>query len=175
MTAKILFRDEAPKVVLWGIHKVPSGELMLGITLTGAVCRTAFVTRKPTDILSDWRKEWPETEFIKDEKKTAPVAKKIASAKSLPTLQMTGTKFQQQVWKGLLGIPSGTTISYGTLAKRIKNPKAARAVGSACGANPIPLLVPCHRVIANDGGLGGFSSGLEVKKVLLKLESKKRA
>jgi AraC family transcriptional regulator of adaptative response/methylated-DNA-[protein]-cysteine methyltransferase len=170
---KILFRDEAPKVVLWGLHKIPSGNLMIGITLAGAVCRTAFAaSKKPAAILSAWQQEWPGTEFIKDEKKTAPIAKKIVTAKAMPTVQMTGTKFQQQVWKGLLGIPSGTTISYGTLAKRIKNPKAARAVGSACGANPVPLLVPCHRVIANDGGLGGFSSGLAVKKVLLKLEAK---
>lgn len=175
-TAKILFREEAPKLVLFGTHKTPAGNLMLGVTTTGAVCRTSFIhgQRKPADVLKEWRKEWPETEFIRDEKKTAASAKQIAANK-MPALQMTGTQFQHKVWKGLLAIPKGETISYGMLAKRIKNPRAARAVGSACGANPVALLVPCHRVIANDGGLGGFSSGLMVKKALLKAERKKRA
>jgi methylated-DNA-[protein]-cysteine S-methyltransferase len=83
-----------------------------------------------------------------------------------------GTDFQQTVWKHLQQIPYGTTISYGQLAKSVGNPKACRAVGSANGKNPVAIVIPCHRVIASGGGLGGYAYGLEVKKQLLVLENK---
>jgi len=82
-----------------------------------------------------------------------------------------GTAFQRRVWKCLQSIPYGETISYAELAKRTGNPKAARAVGSANGRNQIPIVIPCHRVIAADGTLGGFGGGLTVKQTLLDLES----
>jgi methylated-DNA-[protein]-cysteine S-methyltransferase len=82
-----------------------------------------------------------------------------------------GTPFQRAVWRQLQDIPYGATISYGELARRVGNPKASRAVGSANGANPIPIVIPCHRVIAADGKLGGFGGGLEVKQALLALEA----
>lgn len=80
------------------------------------------------------------------------------------------TPFQVKVWQALQAIPYGRVRSYGWVARRIGKPNAARAVGAACGANPVPLLVPCHRVVAGDGSLGGFSGGLSNKKRLLKLE-----
>jgi O-6-methylguanine DNA methyltransferase len=82
-------------------------------------------------------------------------------------LDLRGTPFQLRVWQELGKIPPGETVSYQELARRLGNPKAARAVGQACGANPLPLIVPCHRVIAANGTLGGFSSGLEHKRWLL--------
>ncbi len=85
-------------------------------------------------------------------------------------LAPAGTPFQQAVWKELLRIPHGTTCSYGELAKRLGKPGASRAVGSANGRNPICLIIPCHRVIASDGGLGGFAFGVELKSRLLKME-----
>ena len=85
-------------------------------------------------------------------------------------LSPEGTPFQQTVWKHLQEIPYGQTISYAQLAKAVGNPKACRAVGSANGKNPIAIIIPCHRVIASDGGLGGFASGLENKIQLLGLE-----
>lgn len=81
-----------------------------------------------------------------------------------------GTKFQTSVWKALLKIPFGETRSYGELAKMCGRPKAARAVGNALGANPIPIIIPCHRIIAGDGSLGGFSSGPALKRRLLSIE-----
>ena len=78
--------------------------------------------------------------------------------------------FRVKVWEVLQRIPYGRVRSYGWVARKVGKPKAARAVGGACGANPVPLLVPCHRVIAGDGSLGGFSGGVGVKKRLLKLE-----
>lgn len=85
-------------------------------------------------------------------------------------LDLEGTEFQQQAWRALCRIPYGKTISYGQQAKNIKKPKAFRAVGSANGKNPIPIIVPCHRVVAGDGSLGGYSLGLKMKKQLLALE-----
>jgi O-6-methylguanine DNA methyltransferase len=80
------------------------------------------------------------------------------------------TPFQKRVWEALQRIPYGRVRSYGWVARKIGKPRAARAVGAACGANPVPLVVPCHRVVAADGSLGGFSGGLTNKKRLLKLE-----
>jgi methylated-DNA-[protein]-cysteine S-methyltransferase len=87
-------------------------------------------------------------------------------------LAMEGTDFQLRVWSELRVIPYGETISYLQLAERIGNPKAVRAVGFANGSNPIPIIVPCHRVIGSDGSLTGFGGGLPTKKLLLELESK---
>lgn len=82
-----------------------------------------------------------------------------------------GTHLQRAVWLEIARIPHGETISYTTLAARVGFPRAVRAVASACGANPVPLAIPCHRVVAKDGTMGGFSlGGLEVKEKLLKLE-----
>ncbi len=89
-------------------------------------------------------------------------------------LDLEGTAFQKKVWQQLQRIPFGQTVSYGDVAKRIKNPKAVRAVGSANGKNPVCVIVPCHRVIASDGTIGGYSGGLQVKRKLLALEGIKR-
>jgi O-6-methylguanine DNA methyltransferase len=85
-------------------------------------------------------------------------------------LNFEGTSFQKKVWYALAKIPYGQTRSYQEIAKAIGHPKAFRAVGNANGRNSIPLIVPCHRVIESDGGLGGFGHGIEVKKRLLNLE-----
>lgn len=86
------------------------------------------------------------------------------------TLDLRGTEFQVESWKALGRIPYGKTISYGQQAQNIGNPRACRAVGSANGKNPIPIIVPCHRVISADGSLGGYGLGLKMKKQLLDLE-----
>lgn len=86
-------------------------------------------------------------------------------------LSLEGTKFQLSVWHELREIPYGTTVSYGEVAKRIDNPKAVRAVGAANGRNPIPIIVPCHRVIGSHGDLTGFGGGLDTKEALLRLEA----
>ena len=81
-----------------------------------------------------------------------------------------GTSFQKTVWEKLQDIPYGKTLSYSQLAKNCHNPKACRAVGSANGKNPIVIIIPCHRVIASTGGLGGYAYGVDVKKQLLEWE-----
>ena len=87
-------------------------------------------------------------------------------------LDLNGTDFQRNVWSALASIPYGQTWTYGQLAKHIGKSKASRAVGAANGANPLPIIIPCHRVVAVGGKLGGFGGGLEMKNSLLTLESK---
>jgi methylated-DNA-[protein]-cysteine S-methyltransferase len=92
-------------------------------------------------------------------------------ASGLPPLDLSpGTAFQQSVWRALQGIPAGATRSYGEIARAVGSPRASRAVGQACGANPIPVLIPCHRALAAGGKLGGFSGGLDWKRRLLQRE-----
>lgn len=90
-------------------------------------------------------------------------------------LALEGTAFQMKVWKNLRAIPYGETISYAQLAQEIGNPKAVRAVGLANGSNPVPIVIPCHRVIGSNGKLTGFGGGLPAKKALLALESRQRS
>ncbi|QHI69238.1 methylated-DNA--[protein]-cysteine S-methyltransferase [Tichowtungia aerotolerans] len=91
--------------------------------------------------------------------------------KEFPVIETPpGTDFQQAVWKAMQKIPRGKTRTYSEIAAAIGRPKAVRAVGTACGANPLPLFIPCHRVVAKNG-LGGFGSGLPWKKMLLKSEN----
>ncbi len=85
-------------------------------------------------------------------------------------LDVRGTAFQKDVWNALCGIPYGTTVSYGEIAAQIDRPRAVRAVGQAVGANPVPIVIPCHRVIGHDGHLVGFGGGLPLKERLLSLE-----
>lgn len=85
-------------------------------------------------------------------------------------LDVRGTPFQLHVWQGLCAIPYGTTWTYAMLARHIGRPKACRAVGNANGKNPLPIILPCHRVVRTGGELGGYSAGLDIKRFLLALE-----
>ena len=89
-------------------------------------------------------------------------------------LEVSGTKFQESVWGELLKIPSGETVSYAYVAQKIGKPKAARAVGGAVGANPIPIIIPCHRVMASNGAITGYSggNGIKTKQKLLDHEAR---
>lgn len=88
---------------------------------------------------------------------------------NVPRLNPQGTDFQKRVWQALLTIPYGETLSYGEIAKMV-DCRSAQAVGQAVGANPIALIIPCHRVIASNGQLGGYAYGIKIKKRLLELE-----
>lgn len=119
----------------------------------------------------------PEPDWIYNEKPLAKARQQLeeyfAGARKnfdLP-LKLNGTEFQVNVLKALLKIPYGETVSYGEIAKRIGKPKAVRAVGAANGRNPIPIVVPCHRVIGSSGDLTGFGGGLDTKEALLRLEA----
>lgn len=85
-------------------------------------------------------------------------------------VDLVGTPFQVRVWKELAKIPYGSTLSYGQLAKRVGVPKGFQAIGRAVGANPVPIIIPCHRVVGSDGSLVGYSAGVKTKEFLLRLE-----
>ena len=91
-------------------------------------------------------------------------------AKFSAPVDQIGTTFQLRVWKELLRIPYGTTITYKQLARRVGVPRGFRAVGTANGSNPLPIVVPCHRVVGHDGSLAGYSAGVKTKEFLLRLE-----
>lgn len=127
---------------------------------------------RPREIDADWQ---PDTKGV-----LAHVCRELdeyfagrRKAFSTP-LAFNGTPFQNRVWKELTRIPYGETISYLDLAKRIDHPRAVRAVGMANGANPIAIIVPCHRVIGSNGSLTGFGGGLPTKRALLELEKGQR-
>ena len=158
----ILWATTPPLQVMWGIVPSPVGKLMIGLTEKNEICRLAFLQKqKSEDIVAEWRAAWPQTDFVRGD-----VAKNFLD---YPVL-LVGTDFQHKVWRAMAKIPAGGVVTYGSIAKSIGKPRATRAVGAACGANPVPYLVPCHRVVAAKGGLGGFSGGLEIKKALLQQE-----
>jgi methylated-DNA-[protein]-cysteine S-methyltransferase len=127
---------------------------------------------RPREIDSDWM---PDTKgVLKDVRKELDKYFAGNLKKFTTKLAFNGTPFQNQVWKELTRIPYGETISYLDLANRIDNPKAVRAVGMANGANPIAIIVPCHRVIGSNGSLTGFGGGLPTKRALLELEKGQR-
>ena len=108
------------------------------------------------------------------EQAEAELAEYFAGSRKIFTVpvRLSGTDFQMKVWAALQEIPYGETATYGEIARRIGRPKACRAVGTANHNNPIPIVVPCHRVIGADGGLTGYGGGLQIKSYLLELEKK---
>lgn len=145
----------------------PIGQLLL-VADDGGLRRIDFVNgRKPAQPDPRWN-ENPEPLRETLRQLRAYFAGKL-EAFDLP-LAPAGTPFQLAVWKRLCEIPYGETISYGELARRIGNPNASRAVGLANGSNPIPVVIPCHRVIGSNGKLTGYGGGLPIKEKLLALE-----
>ena len=155
----------------YGYMDSPIGRLLLAGDRDG-LHRIGFETE-------DWTDQ-PPTEWRRDDAIiTEPAAQLRAYfAGELTTfdlaLTFTGTAFQNTVWSALQDIPFGETTSYGALARRIARPKACRAVGAANGANPLPIVVPCHRVIGSDGSLTGFGGGIDAKRFLLDHEQNVR-
>lgn len=136
----------------------PYGTILLAVTDQGALCRLA-VLGDETAILAAWQKAWPQTRFV-------PLAK----LRPPTSLELCGTPFQHQVWQALLAIPSGIVVTYAELATKIGQPRAARAIGNALHANPLPLLIPCHRVLRQGGKIGGYNGGATLKQRLLAQE-----
>ncbi len=158
-------------------YKTKIGELILG-SFRSKLCILDFRYRKMRNTVDKRIRNGLSAEFIeKDDDILKETRKQIDEylegrrKKFEIPISMVGTDFQRQVWKELINIKYGETASYLDLAKRIRNEKAVRAVASANGANAIGLIIPCHRIIESNGGLGGYGGGLPVKKRLLKIES----
>lgn len=128
------------------------------------------------DLISCCSKQFPNCEIVKNEEKLTLYKNELIEYFECKRTQFTfsfdisGTAFQMAVWKALQEIPFGQTKCYSDIAFKIGNPKAVRAVGTAIGANPVAIAIPCHRVLGKNGTLTGFSGGLDVKEKLLKLE-----
>ncbi len=153
----------------------------IGLVLVAAnergVC-LIYLSDRPEPLLLELKRRFPSADLREEDASVAEWAAKIVTAWESPgeacdvPLDFHGTPFQLDVWTALRAIPAGQTVSYAEIARRIGRPKAVRAVGSACGKNPVAPIVPCHRVLASDGSLGGYGYGLPVKRTLLDREKK---
>jgi methylated-DNA-[protein]-cysteine S-methyltransferase len=155
--------------VFYSRYESPIGPLLLAGSREGLRLVRFGAGKRPAGLASEWIQKDQEFREVVRQLKLYFGGK--LEKFDLP-LAMTGTDFQKRVWMQLLKIPYGETCSYRSLAENVGSPKAVRAVGAANGANPIPIIVPCHRVIGNDGSLTGFGGGLPLKKRLLELESR---
>ncbi len=152
---------------------IPGKDVFVAATREG-ICRITFGNEK--SFLKEVKSIYKGSLILRDEKQLEPALSGLRNYfRGIPTeftfkLDLAGTDFQKEVWKALLNIPYGKTVSYKDIAVMIGKPHAVRAVGGACGRNPVPVIIPCHRVIGADGNIGGYSGGLRIKKALLKLE-----
>lgn len=153
--------------ILYGSHPTPFGQAFIATTARG-ICRLSFDTK---DALMSLKKDWENATLTEDRAHTQNLIEKIfapAEQSETPlTLHLRGTNFQIQVWEALLRIPAGQLTTYSGIASAVNRPKASRAVGSAVGKNPVPLLIPCHRVIRATGEFGQYAFGSARKKAIL--------
>jgi AraC family transcriptional regulator of adaptative response/methylated-DNA-[protein]-cysteine methyltransferase len=165
--------------IAYGFHPTPFGEALLLSTSRGII-GLAFVndeasqTREET--LAEFQQRWPAARYLEASKQTAEHARRVFNpaewrAERPVRLVLIGTDFQVRVWEALLRVPMGCAVSYSGIAQRLGAPRASRAVGSAVGCNPISFVVPCHRVLRNNGGLGGYHWGVTRKRALIGWEA----
>lgn len=154
----------------YGQHTTPFGECLIATTTRG-ICALDFLNAEKIEAARQRLHHcWGKAEINENHQSTATLIEKIfyQGMKTSPLrLFLSGTNFQIKVWQALLQIPEGTITSYGYLAEKLQRPKAARAVGTAIGQNPIGYLIPCHRVLRGDGGIGGYRWGEERKISIL--------
>jgi AraC family transcriptional regulator of adaptative response/methylated-DNA-[protein]-cysteine methyltransferase len=149
--------------------------------LTAAVGETGLnavvFADSPADALADLERRFPRARFVEDQTGLAATMSEIAEMVVRPAkptrlkLDAQGTPLQQQVWAALRDIPAGRTASYAEVARAIGRPQAVRAVAQACGANPLAVVTPCHRVVRSDGSLSGYRWGVDRKRALLAREA----
>ena len=158
--------------IRWAVVDTTLGAMLVAATDKG-VCRLSFAEGE-----GELRTRFPEAELLEGGAEFAQLVARVVAAVERPgtgsdiPLDVQGTAFQEACWQALRAIPPGETRSYGELAAALGNPKASRAVGGANGANNVAVLIPCHRVIAADGGPGGYAYGTAIKEELLRRERK---
>ncbi|MDA7946536.1 MAG: bifunctional helix-turn-helix domain-containing protein/methylated-DNA--[protein]-cysteine S-methyltransferase [Hyphomicrobiaceae bacterium] len=163
--------------IVWGYHVSPFGLALVMATDRG-VAGVAFAddeTEQP-QVFEDMARRWPAATYLHAPDRTAPYATRIFTPelwrKTDPLkVVLIGTDFEVRVWDALLRLPMGQAITYSDLASHVCSPRAARAVGTAVGRNPISFVVPCHRVLRKDGGLGGYHWGITRKQAIIGWES----
>ncbi|MCP1265521.1 bifunctional transcriptional activator/DNA repair enzyme AdaA [Aeromonas hydrophila] len=157
-------------VIDHGVHDTPFGQAFVALTPRG-VCNFSFLDEQdPQTPLAALAHSWPEAELREAPSRTQGVIHTMFDSSKAPdrpiSLHVSGTNFQISVWRALLQIPPAKVVSYAQVANAVGNPKAARAVGLAVGANPVALMIPCHRVIQQNGKLGGYHWGETRKQAI---------
>ncbi|MFA7343030.1 MAG: methylated-DNA--[protein]-cysteine S-methyltransferase [Terrimicrobiaceae bacterium] len=157
--------------VEWGIAESPFGLCSLGWTGRG-ICHLAFCDQA-TGLPDELREKWGGAAFLKNEKTAKRWVREIFAKKTAGRIPafVRGTAFQLNVWRALLRIPCGSVTTYSRIADETGHPGACRAVGAACGANPVAWLIPCHRVIRESGIVSGYRWGAERKRSMLAAEA----
>ena len=157
----------------YGFAETPFGEALIAETKRG-ICHLSFVEgRGRNDARDLLASEWPSAEFNRNDQRAAELSGKIFARRLQDQSRLElrafvrGTPFQVRVWRALLNVPSGSLTTYGRLSAAINQPRAARAVGSAVGANPISFIIPCHRVIRETGVLGNYGGGRIRKRAII--------
>ncbi|PIE66334.1 MAG: cysteine methyltransferase [Desulfobacterales bacterium] len=158
------------------LHETTLGSLLIG-SLGQKICLVDFAQRDKKNVVMSRVVKGLDAEVVSQENDSICRAKQqideyLQGSRTVFTFPiiMVGTLFQKEVWRALMKVPYGHTASYRDVAKSIGRPRAVRAVGTANGANALALVIPCHRIIAASGSLGGYGAGLAVKKRLLALE-----
>lgn len=170
MTPSAWARGGAGVSIRWTVADTSLGKLLVAATEKG-LCRVSF-DEGPLELA----KRFPAAEIIEDGAALATLAARVVAEVETPgrdldlPLDVQGTAFQEAIWQALRRIPPGETMSYGELAAAIGRPGAVRAAGTACGANNVAVVIPCHRVQRADGSMGGYAYGVERKRALLKRE-----
>ncbi len=163
--------SRGPMKISYTIVDSPLNRVLVAATDKGVCVVSAADSDRALE--GELRRRFPEASLKRDDhglRKSAAHVLDLIHGRRAPTmlpLDLKGTPFQKSVWSELLRIPAGATRSYGEIAKRIRRPTAFRAVAQACGANPVAIVVPCHRVVSSDGSLGGYGGGLDRKRLLL--------
>ncbi|MFL5334822.1 MAG: methylated-DNA--[protein]-cysteine S-methyltransferase [Geminicoccaceae bacterium] len=167
----------AELLLRWGVHDTPFGPALLVASDRG-LARLAFMDGGRLErALDEAKADWPLSRFVEDARATLPYADAafgLRQGAEPLRLFAKGTPFQIQVWRALMRIPDGSAVSYGDLAAELGRSGSARAVGRACGANRIGVLIPCHRVLRDTGALGGYRWGVERKQAVLAWEGSRR-
>lgn len=158
--------------IFYGIHPTPFGDCLIGQTDRG-VCYLAFIDAEtPDSVINQFKAEWSKANLFVDDAATERVIDEIfqperADPQTPLHLFLRGTNFQLKVWEALLRIPAGHVVSYEDIAVAVGAPRSMRAVGNAVGRNPIPYLIPCHRVVRKAGDFGNYRYGQARKKAML--------
>lgn len=168
-------RGGAGLTILWGWFDSPFGPALVMGTAKG-ICGLGFLGEMTeAEAMQDLTSRWPRATYVQDDAALRPwVAQAFGNSPTKAPLYLIGAPFQIKVWEALLRIPSGHVTTYSEIAGAVGHPSAQRAVGSAVGRNPISFLIPCHRAIRRDGGLGGYHWGLPAKRAILAWEAARR-
>jgi AraC family transcriptional regulator of adaptative response/methylated-DNA-[protein]-cysteine methyltransferase len=162
--------------IRYGTGVTAAGKILIAFSGRGLCALRLLEGRSPGAEVAELRRKFDGALFEEDQTSAANLIRQINAvlegqqdARTIP-LDLRGTTFQKKVWQALLQVPRGVTWSYSRLAQKVGNPRAVRAVASACARNPVGLVVPCHRILRNDGSLGGYGGGPERKRALLEME-----